>query len=189
MNRFIAIVALLPIALTACIPTTKDDQEKKSQDWKTISSEAFTMQVPTHLKEVSNLHEDAVVQLQNPIREFYTIVIQESQKEFHDALITGELQDEFPLNLDGYSNLVREKFIDNVDEVFSKSDFQSLPIKKGAARYFEAEAKVSGIKIYYHYGFVAGDSLYYQVMSWTLASKKEKTRADMMEILGSFKEK
>jgi DUF2075 family protein len=129
------------------------------------------------------------VQLQNPIREFYTIVIEESQKEFNNSLIAGDLQDDYHLNLDGYTSVVAENFTDNADEVVSKSEFIPLTVDGDSARYFESVAKVSGMEIYYHYGFIKGDSMYYQVMSWTLASKKEKVQADMLDILSSFKEK
>jgi hypothetical protein len=180
---------LLIVSVSACLPTGREEKEKKSTEWKTITSDNFTLRVPAHLKEATELHEDAVVQLQNPIKEFYTIVIEESQEEFHNALITGGLQDDFHTNLEGYSTLVGEKFSDNIDEMISKSEYKPLIVNGDSATYFEAEAKVSGMKIYYHYGFVRGDSSYYQVMSWTLASKKEKLHADMVEILSSFKEK
>lgn len=189
MNRYIAIVTLLILFISSCAPGPKELKEKKSTDWKTIDSDNFSLRVPSHLKESTQLHEDAIVQLQNPIKEFYTIVIQESQEDFHNAVIEGGLQEQYGLNLAGYSSVVGDKFADNVDEVISKSEYMPLMIDGDSATYFESEADVSGIKIYYHYGFIKGDSLYYQVMSWTLASKKDKAHGDMVEILSSFKEK
>jgi hypothetical protein len=171
------------------MPAAKDDKAKKSTDWKTVSSDKFTLQVPAHMKEATDLHDDAVLQYQNVIKEFYTIVIEESVEDFHTALIDGALEEEFPPNLQGYSSLVAAKFSENVEELVNKSEFKPLTVNGDSATYFEAEAKLSGIKVYYHYAFVRGDSNYYQVMSWTLAEKKDKLHADMMEILNSFKEK
>jgi hypothetical protein len=189
MNRYISLVTVLMLCVSACMPGAKDDKAKKSTDWKTVSSDKFTLQLPSHMKEATNLHEDAVLQYQNVIKEFYTIVIEESVEEFHEALIEGDLQKDFPPNLQGYSSLVAEKFSENVDELINKSEFKPLTLNGDSATYFEAEAKISGIEVYYHYAFVRGDSSYYQVMSWTLAGKKDKLHADMTEIVNSFKEK
>jgi hypothetical protein len=189
MIRYISLFTVLLLCAAACMPASKDDKAKKSTDWKTVSSDKFTLQVPSHMKEAKDLHDDAVLQYQNVIKEFYTIVIEESVEEFHTALIDGALEEEFPPNLQGYSSLVAAKFSENVEELINKSEFKPLTVNGDSATYFEAEAKISGIKIYYHYAFVRGDSNYYQVMSWTVAEKKDKLHADMMEILNSFKEK
>jgi hypothetical protein len=189
MSRNISLFTMMLLCVSACMPASKDDKAKKSTDWKTVSSDKFTIQLPSHMKEATNLHEDAVLQYQNVIKELYTIVIEESQEEFHGALIDGGLEKDFPPNLQGYSSLVAEKFSENVDELIDKSEFKALTVNGDSATYFEAKAKISGIKVYYHYAFVRGDSNYYQVMSWTLAEKKDKLHADMMEIVNSFKEK
>jgi hypothetical protein len=189
MNRNIIIAILLIAFVSSCLPSSREEKAQKSSDWKTVTTDHFTFRVPNYLKEATELHEDAVVQFQNPVKEFYLISIEESQKQLHNAIVEGGLQDDYRLNLEGYATLIGDKFSDNVDELISKSENKALMVQGDSAMYFEAEAKVNGIKIFYHYSFIKGDSLYYQIMSWTLPSKKEKAKPIMQEILTSFKEK
>ncbi len=141
------------------------------------------------MKEASNLNDDAVLQYQNLIKEFYTIVIQESIVEYDSVISESGLSEDYPLNLDGYARLIGDRFEENADEIISKSELKSISVNGKNAKYFEATAKVSGLNIYYHYGFIKGDTSYYQVISWTLSDKEKKFKETMLNILKSLKEK
>jgi hypothetical protein len=185
MYKSLALVAIA-VFLGSCIQTA---EKKEVTDWKTINSENFTIELPSHMKEAKDLHDDAVVQYQNAIKEFYFIVIQESISSFHQALADAELEGEYSSDIDGYAKLVSDKFADNVDEMIKKTEMKKIALKGMDARYFESNAKVNGVDIHYHYGFVQGDTTYYQVLSWTVMGKEKKLNDTMLGILESFKEK
>lgn len=147
------------------------------------------MKVPGYLKKGTELHEEAVVQYQNIVKEFYFIVIQESAGVFHSTVQESELESDYPLNIDGYARLVGDRFSDNVDEMFKKTDLKPIVVDGKEGRYFEANAKVGDVNVHYHYGFIQGDTTYYQVLSWTLMNKESKYNDTMLGILQSFKEK
>lgn len=186
MVRALILSLLAGVMIISCTPQNKKEEVT---EWKTVGFANFTVKLPSFLKEVKDLHEDAVLQYQNPLKEFYFIVIRENASAFHQALEDGELTNDYPANLEGYANLIGDKFSENVDEVLTKSALKTVPLKGMEGKYFEANAKVDGIGIHYHYGFVKGDSTYYQVLSWTLDSKEKKFSDIMFDILRSFKEK
>lgn len=154
-----------------------------------VNSRNFSLKLPSYLKKGTDLHEDAVVQYQNVIKEFYFIVIQESAEDFHATIEDSELQDDFSADIDGYARFVGERFSENVDEVYKKTELKSITVNGKEGRYFEANAKVGEVEIHYHYGFIRGDTTYYQLLSWTLMNKESKYNDTMLNILQSFKEK
>jgi hypothetical protein len=184
-NRLGLVLYILSlVSLSACTLSSK----KEKTEWKVIPSNGFSLSLPTHMKEASDLHDDAVLQYQNSIRELYCIVILEGETSYNNAIKNNGIESEYPLDLDGYSNLIRDSFLENVEEIKNQTEINTIGIKGRHGRYFEADAKMNGVDIYYHYGFVKGDTTYYQVLSWTLLSKKEKVSEDMLNILKSFKE-
>jgi hypothetical protein len=171
--------------LGAC--STSSDK-KETTEWKVVNSRNFSVKVPSYLKKATELHEDAVVQYQNIIKEFYFIVIEESADAFHESIVDAELQADYPADIDGYARFVTERFTENVDEVYKKTDLLPITISGKNGRYFEANAKMGNVDIHYHYGFIQGDTTYYQVLSWTLMNKESKYNATMLNMLQSFKE-
>lgn len=171
--------------LTACNTPAK---KAEKSDWQVVKANGFEIKLPANLKTASNLNEDATVQYQNIFKEYFNIVIHESAAEFNIAIIDAELEADYPATIDGYANFNKDRFSENVDEIIHLSDLQSLKLNGLDARYFEARAKVSGTDIFYHYGFVKGDTSYYQVMSWTSTKREADHKATMLESLKSMKE-
>lgn len=185
MQRSFAFFLSLLVILGSCTSSS----EKKETTWKVVNSRNFSLKLPDYLKKGADLHDDAVVQYQNVIKEFYFIVIEESADDFDATIENAELKNDFPTDIDGYARFVGERFTENVDEVYKKTDMKSITVAGKQARYFEANAKVGDVDIHYHYGFVRGDTTYYQLLSWTLMSKEAKYSDTMLNILQSFKEK
>src|SRR5688572_17637953 len=142
MARALVQLLFLSIVVVACMPQDKKEETTK---WKTVRSTNFSLKLPSYLKVAEGLHESAVLQYQNPVKEFYCIVIQESAAAFHQAVEDAGLQDDYDLNLDGYSSLVGDRFVENVDELVNKSEWKSVPLKGLEGKYFEANAKVEGM--------------------------------------------
>ena len=186
MHRLFALSLFCLVILGGC--NTSSDK-KETAKWKVVNSRNFSVRLPSYLKQATELHDDAVMQYQNVIKEFYFIVIQEPTAEFNDMFYRGELEDEYTPNIDGYARLIGDRFSENVDTVYQKTALKPIIIDGKDGRYFEANAKVGTVDVHYHYGFVRGDTTYYQLLSWTLMDKASKYNDTMSNILHSFKEK
>ena len=167
----------------ACTGSSKKGES--TDDLQLAQTGDFSLRIPGFLTPTKKLHDEASLQYQNLVREFYMIVIDESRTAF-DSMITENEMKEYTTNLDGYAKLVKDQFADRVE------DLDNIEIKTGQTskgrdlRFFDANATVDGLKIYYHYGFVEDNKKYYQVISWTLQSKKDKYGPVMLDILKSF---
>jgi hypothetical protein len=186
MQRSFAFFFSLLVILGSCTPPS---DKKENAEWKVVNSRNFSIRLPGYLKKGTNLHDDAVVQYQNVIKELYFIVIEESADVFNATIEDSDLQDDYTQDIEGYARLVGDRFSENVDEVYKKTELKPITIEGKEGRYFEANAKVGDVDIHYHYGFVRGDTTYYQVLSWTLMGKESKYNDTMLHILQSFKEK
>jgi hypothetical protein len=189
MKKYLfAIPALL--LFVSCIPGTKNEKTEAA-DFFTVPSENFSLRLPTYMSEAKNLNEVATLQYQNVIKNIFCIVIQESTAEVDTMLVQNELINEYPLGIEGYSKLIRDQFIENAgsDNVKGGTPLAKLEVNGADAMHFEADALVSGYNIHYHYGLIKGKTNYYQIITWTTVSKKDKFKDTMLEILKSFKEK
>jgi hypothetical protein len=186
-KTILPLLALL--LLNSCLPGSKKEAEKVDLD--EVSTEKFTLRVPTYMSKASNLHEEATLQYQNIIKGLYCIVIEEEISEVDTMLVQNDLLNEYPIGLEGYAKLVRDQFIENVGDggVLGGTPLAALKLSGSEGLHFEADAAVDGTDIHYHYGIVKGKSTYYQVLAWTILSKKEKHKESIMSILKSFKEK
>jgi len=186
MQRSFAFFLSFLVVLGSC---TSSSEKKETAEWKIVNSRNFSVKLPSYLKKATELHDDAVVQYQNVIKEFYFIVIQESAADFSSTIESSALEDEYSADIDGYARLVGDRFIENVDKVYKKSELRPVTVAGKEGRYFEANAKVGDVDVHYHYSFIKGDTTYYQLLSWTLMNKESKYHDTMLSILQSFKEK
>lgn len=148
-------------------------------------SNRYTLDVPAFLTETNNLNTDASLQYQNLLKEFYVIVIDEPKKAFNDVVVANKL--EYTPNLKGYANLLK-------DGMSKKIQFDALPkltdrtINGRSARIMDMSGKIDDIHAYWKIAFIEGKNRYYQVMTWTLADRKEDNEEMMEQIVNSFKE-
>jgi hypothetical protein len=181
------LLAGLAMSLLSC--STSGSKNSEAGEWQTVESEGFSISLPSHLKPTENLNEDAIVEYQDLSKEYYVIVISESIEEFHQAIADAELEEDYPTTgIETYSQFIKDRFESNVDDMRNITEMKKLKVHGNEARYFESNATVSGIDIFYHYGFIEGDSTYYQVMSWTLSKKEPDFKEAMLESLKSLKE-
>lgn len=174
--------------LFGCDRPGSTSKQESSDDVKLVTQGDYSLRLPKYLSPTKSLHEEASLQYQNPVKEVYVIVIDERKAGLDSALVENGLTDTYPANFDGYSQMIRDQFMERV-EVKGDDELPLKPLKTTDGlemKYFEAVADVENIKIFYMFGLAAHDEKYYQIVTWTMASRREKYSPDMLAILKSF---
>lgn len=136
----------------------------------------YQLTVPGGWRKQNGLHDDAGIQAANPVGEQYVIIIADSKADFGKSA-----------NLDYITKIVR----DGLNESLAGpvlSDPVPTTINGLPAKQFEASGEVENIKIKYLYAVVDAPQNYYQIITWTLASRFDKNRDKLLEVINSFKE-
>jgi len=93
----------------------------------------------------------------------------------------------YPINIEGFSELVLEDFFNNI-EIIEKSEIADSTINNLKTKRIYFSGTVKGVDASFIIGFVEGKDNFYQVMTWILIENKEKHEAKMEQIISSFKE-
>lgn len=136
----------------------------------------YSLELPDFLSEVQNLNPEASLQYQNPLKEFYVIVLDEPKNYFTDAIGLEEYKNILRTNLE--TSLESPTFSPSRDTVINglKTKLSSLSDKR------------DGIAIYYQFAYIESKTHFYQILTWTLENRKDKFSPDMDKIIASFKE-
>ena len=155
---------------------------------KTVTIEdKYSISLPSFLSKGNNLNEDASLQYQNLLKEFYVIVIDEQKSELQRALVQYDLTETYTNDLTGYSELLLNAFEQGV-YVTQKSEPIDTLINNMPAKLITILGRVNGIDIFYSIAFIEGERRYYQIMTWTLLSRQYKYEDKMSEIIHSLVE-
>lgn len=170
---------LLPfILLSSCLPE-KDNEIR--------IDEKYVITLPSFLTKGNDLNNEASLQYQNLMKEFYVIVIDESVKDFENALAVNNLSESIENNIEAYSDLVLKGFEATL-RVKKKSKDNYTTINGMPARLLTINATIDGLDAYYSIAFIKGEKNYYQIMTWTLEKHEGQYKEKMDKILRSLKE-
>lgn len=147
----------------------------------------YSLSIPGFLTKVSNLNDDASLQYQHAWKEFYVIAIDEPKQEMQKALDENNLTNIYSNDIDGYSKLMLDVFKESLSSPY-QSELIDTTINHMPARLTTLSGTVEGIDAFYSIGIYEGKENYYQVLSWTLSSKKYNYQNKMNKILYSLKE-
>ena len=170
------IIALLFFAtLTSC---------SESKEVETVAvQDKYTLQLPDYLSEANDLHPDASLQYQNALKEFYVVVIDEQKQGFYDAAAMTDYTADFA----GYHDILKNGMEAEIDDVKISAtvDTQVNGLK---AKTLSLTGGIEGIPVYYEIGYLEGKDRFYQIVTWTLESNKDKYKEPMQKIISSFRE-
>ncbi len=156
--------------------------------YETINTDQkYSLELPSYLQKGTDLHDDASLQYQNLLKEFYIVVIEDNKEDLNNLIDENEIADLYSKDFTGYSDLLVEGFKENPDVGFD-GKFTEWKIGTLDAKYFKLSAQVEGLDVFYHYTLIEGKNTYYQVMQWTLADRKDAYKDEMEKIAKSFKE-
>ncbi len=141
----------------------------------TASDGQSQVTVPASWQTSTELNAAAELQVSNPLQEQYLIVLTESKSDFTE------------MDLETYTQIVLEGLAENV----SGADItgpQSLTLNQQPALQYEVRGTVENLNVVYWLTVVEGTQNYYQVLTWTLASKAEANRPVFQQVIESFQE-
>jgi len=157
----------------------------KEEEFKKIEVKNYVLQLPSYLSKTNDLNEDASLQYQNPFRELYIIVIDESKQEVEQAITVNELEDIYSNDFNGYVELLTTSLENNIE--FKNKKEKDTVINSLEAKLFKFEGKIEEYEVFYEIAFVNGVSNYYQIMTWTLLNRRSDYEAVMDKMINSFK--
>jgi hypothetical protein len=176
--KILSIILFCFLALTAC-DTNKVKMERVG--------DKFSIETPSYLKKTTELNEDASLQCANGFRELYMMVFDEQISELHDALQENELEELYSEDLEGYSNLLIDSYMQSIKN-FKKTRTIDTTLHTLPAKLFSIKGEVEGVDVYYIVGCLKGKERYYQIVTWTLAEKEYEYKDIMKKMLYSFRE-
>jgi hypothetical protein len=177
---------IFPILLLfALLMGCTDSKEVKTRT--VIIEERYSLELPTFLREAKDLHEDASLQYQNRIKDYYVIVIDEPKQDLENVLEEEDLTEEYTSDLKGYTKLLLDGFGMSLQNM-GKSELIYTVINDLPANLVKLTGRVDGVDVFFYVGFFEGKETYYQVLAWTSEKKASLYKANMLEILKSMKE-
>jgi hypothetical protein len=124
-----------------------------------------------------DLNDEAEIEVGNGRNEQYLAVLTESKEDF----------DTSEVDLQTYAGYL----VDNIESAVEDSAImgkKELTINGLPALQYELTGSIDGLKAVYWLTAVDGSENYYQIIAWTLASKKEDNRKVLTDATNSFKE-
>ncbi len=178
MNK-ITILLFTILSLNAC---QADDKQQTI-----VVEKKYSISIPAFLTKTTKLNDEASLQFQHPWKEFYVIVIDESKSEMQKALVDNNLTEMYSNDIKGYSELLLSGFNQKIVGA-QKTKIVETFVNNMPARLLTISGKFEGIDAFYSLAFIEGKDRYYQIMAWTLLSKKNEYKDKMNQIMHSLKE-
>lgn len=140
----------------------------------------YTILMPSYMKPCNDIQKDASLQYQNLEKDIYAIVIDEKKVTMQDY--------DLNFNLDTYyNNITSQGFSESI-----KNGKFSIPgrqeINGHKALIADITGKLEDNHVYYKFAVIETPYEFYQILTWTRASQREKMEKDMITMIESFKE-
>jgi hypothetical protein len=191
MKKKVLLALILILSLSACDKIIKEmaasgKEELTIENLKIINvNEEYSLAIPTYMKEMKSLHDEASLEYANVYKETYIVVIDEGKKEFVALFKELDIYDEKLSPLDNYADFQVKSLIESIEKTSDNS--VDIKIKSISSKYHELHGKIDGVKIGYLLGFVESDNKMFMIMTWTLDSRYNKYENTFKTIQKSFK--
>jgi hypothetical protein len=172
----VVIVGVITLAIALNWDKIKSGLKTDQSRHVIVSSDGeYQIQVPTGWKQITNLHEKAGLQAADHLREMYVIVLSESKSDFEE------------MSLDKHSQITIRKLIERVTSS-ETSGPTALVINGNPAVQYVVSGTIDNIKITYLHTTVETAKSFNQILAWTLRSRFDQNRAELQNVIQSFKE-
>lgn len=193
MQKITKSILVLSIILlsTSCLnllDSKKKEELTLDKDFKLVKiNNEYSMQLPKYMKEDRDLNPEASLQYQNPIKDVYTIVIDESKENFIEMFKELEEYNNGISVAKNYRDIQFQILAESM-EVVSEPNPENLEINGMDSEMGILTGKVDGVlfDVAYHLTFIEGVEKVYMIMSWTRDSKMDKYRATFEQTAKSF---
>jgi hypothetical protein len=137
--------------------------------------QSFAVEMPASWSLRSDLNDVADLQMGNPFKEAYAIVISENKMDFDE------------MTLQDHSDLTRSMIGHNLRN-YHESDQEVLDIGGNQALRYRLTGSVDGLNIIYWHITIETQNHYHQMLMWSLKSKFAQNQDDFESVLQSFEE-
>ena len=186
------LLSLLIIFICSCESDSKTETIQVDNEHK--------INLPVFLSKTDTISQVAILEYQNTKKKLYTIVITDTKAEFDDAIHKHTVLDkiyindatdpnnQYPSNLDGYSNYVLDFITKRGISIDVISDLEKTTINGLNARIISitGKADIDSTFYYWKFAFIEDKDKFYQVITWTLKNQENKYSRQMDSIIQSF---
>ena len=136
--------------------------------------DSFSVMMPATWSKRTDLNDNADLQIGNPFKEAYAIIVSENKMDFDN------------LTLEGHSNLTRS-FIKKSLLKYQESEPEYLTtIGKLRALRYRLTGTIEGLNVVYWHVTLETKKYYHQMLIWSLKSKFANNEADFNDVIRSF---
>lgn len=152
-----------------------------------IIENRYSMELPMTLTEAPGLNELASLQYRHFLNTYYVLVIDEPKSDLGPMLIENQLTNYYSDDFEGYSDIIHTNLEAALEEMQPTEMVDTL-INGLPAKLMSFTGTVENLPLFYDMALVEGKTDYYQIMTWTLQSERNKCEESMHKILLTFKE-
>ena len=178
---FLFITTLLITLLVSSCGTSSEPKE-------IVTNDKFKLQIPGIMSPANKLNEDASMIYAHMRQELYVMVLEDTFEELETIFIESELDDEYIVDFDLFCELVSDEEEGAFITIDDRNKLKETTINGLKARFFEDSRKLNGINAFYKIALIEGKDTYYQVIAWTVASRKEQHNTTLENMIYSFEE-
>lgn len=139
----------------------------------------YSIQVPSYLNSVSNLNNIASLQYNNPSKEVYVIVIDESIQNLENSNLKLNLSIYFKMASFNIASGLKNFNIKNIKNK-NKGNLQIIQAE------FDGVLKNNNVGIYYKVAIIKSPTHFYQIFTWTLVKFKNQYTGVFQNMIDSF---
>jgi hypothetical protein len=175
MKRKVTGIAAILILLTAMAFAQTNLKEHKA-------GHTFTVGLPEYMTKTIGLNSASTIQYKSVVKDVYGFIIVDTKEDLALAEMSYSSLNEF------YDSFITDFLADQENRKVSEPKYS----KKGTTNFVECDVsyfdKEANTDIYYLVGIVETNLSYYKILSWSVATSKEKFKADFQKIIYSLKD-
>ena len=197
MKKIALVFALLiaVVALNASFTSTEvgklKSKEASDVNYKVKKINGlYSIKIPDFMTETSSLQPDASLQYNNPFKEKYITVLDESKDDVEAFRSDYGVSDDSKSDLENYADMRLQYLTESGIEIKDQTKLKASVINGHKALSTMIDATVPGIDedITYYFTYVEGADHFYMISAWTLLSRKDTYTAEVKVMAESFQE-
>ena len=165
--RIHIVLLVVFFSLVAC------DLLSKKPEKISFLEDSFSVMKPGSWSLRSDLNEVADLQMGNPLKEAYVIIISENKMDFDN------------LSLEEHSEITRSSLREGLKN-FRESEPEYLDNGEYATLRYRLAGNINGVNIVYWHVTIETPAYFHQMLLWSLKSKFSKNEADFNAVIQSF---
>jgi hypothetical protein len=189
---------LTGLALNSCSSSTGDakslleelaEEVKVKYIVKKVNG-LYSVDIPDFMTETTTLQPDASLQYNNPFKEKYITVLDETKEDVEAFISDYGVGDDTKSALENYSSMRLQYLAESGITVKNQTKLKSSMINGRKALSTTIDATVPGIveDITYYFTYIEGSDHFYMISAWTLFSLKDTYSEEVKVMSDSFKE-